>query len=486
MTILETPAEPSAARFDDVAIARLHEAFEVQRRAFAADRHPSVAARQERLGALIGMMAANRARIAEAVRADFGAHPQGASDLIEVAGVIGRAAYALEHLDAWMQASQRDVDPAVYGSASARIDYQPKGVIGNIVPWNFPFDLSVGPMVDMLAAGNRVIVKPSDYTPACAALLAEMVAAAFDPDLVTVAVGGVDLARAFSHVAWNHLLYTGSPDVGRQVMAAAAANLTPVTLELGGKCPAILTPGSVTPRNVESVIGTKMVKNGQMCVSVDYALVPRGELERFVGEARAFMDRAAPAYSKGDECTGIISDRHLKRLETMLAEARGVRTRIVALEDDPAVDHTSRRMPMALLIDPASDLRVMREEIFGPLLPVVPYDDLDDALAFVNAGDRPLGLYVFGDDAAITARVLTETHSGGAAINTCAVQSALPSMGFGGSGLSGMGRHHGLEGFREFSNPRGVVVRGDGDLIDAFYAPYAKAVTVVDAALMPS
>lgn len=483
MSILETPAEPFASFADEAAIAALHRAFDVQSRAFAADRSPTAAVRRERLGALIGMMAANRARIAEAIAADFGAHPKGASDLIEVAGVIGRAAYAAEHLERWMAASPRDIDPAVYGSATARIDYQPKGVIGNMVPWNFPFDLSVGPMVDMLAAGNRVIVKPSDYTPACAALLAEMVAATFDPDLVTVAVGGLDLARAFPTLPWNHLLYTGSPAIGREVMAAAAANLTPVTLELGGKCPAVLTPGAVTSRNVEAVVGTKLVKNGQMCVSVDYALVPRGELDRFVEDAQAFMRRAAPDYAKGAECTGIISDRHLERIEAMLDEAAARQVRTVVLEDDAAIDRISRRMPLSLLIDPPAELRVMREEIFGPLLPVVPYDRLEDAVAHINAGDRPLGLYVFGDDEDATGRVLAETHSGGAAINTCAVQSALPSIGFGGSGLSGMGRHHGVEGFREFSNPRGVVTRGQDDLIDAFYAPYGKAEALVDAAL---
>lgn len=483
MSILETPAESLVASADDAAIKALHVSFDAQRRAFAGDRNPSLSMRQERLGALIGMMVSNRARIADAVRQDFGAHPQGASDLIEVAGVIGRAAYVLEHLEAWMLPAARDVDAAVYGTATARIDYQPKGVIGNMVPWNFPFDLAVGPLVDMLAAGNRVIVKPSEYALASGALLAEMITATFDADLVTVATGGVDLARAFAATPWDHLLYTGSPDIGRQVMAAAAANLTPVTLELGGKCPAILTPGAVTPQNVESVIGTKMVKNGQMCVSVDYALVPRSELETFVTQARAFMDRAAPSYAKGAECTGIISDRHLTRLEAMLDEAAAQQTRIVTLEDYPTIDRSTRCMPLSLLIDPASDARVMREEIFGPLLPVIPYDSLDDAIALVNAGDRPLGLYVFGDNAEVTGRVLSETHSGGAAINTCAVQSALPSMGFGGSGMSGMGRHHGIEGYREFSNPRGVIVRGDGDLIDAFYAPYAKAVAVVDAAL---
>ncbi len=422
---------------------------------------------------------------AAAIADDFGAHPAPASDLIEVLGVVGRAQYVLEQLEGWMRPDPRHMDAALFGTAAAYVQYQPKGVIGNIVPWNFPFDLSVGPLVEMLAAGNRVIIKPSEYTPACAALLDEMVAATFDPTLVTVAVGGLDLARAFSSVPWDHLLYTGSPNVGRQVMQAAAANLTPVTLELGGKCPAIMTPGSVTAANVESVIGTKIIKNGQMCVSVDYALVPRAEVETFVEEAKAFMAKAAPDYSKGDECTGMISPRHLDRVEDMLTEARDRQSRIVTLQADDHVDRATRRMPISLVVDPAPDLRIMQEEIFGPVLPVVPYDDLDAAIGAINAGERPLGLYVFGDDEALTGHVLAATTSGGAAVNACAVQSALPSMGFGGSGMSGMGRHHGIEGFREFSNQRGVVVRGTGDLIDAFYAPYAKAAGLVQAVLAP-
>ncbi len=483
MSILEAAPVQPIALADDDEIARLHAAFAVQRAAFAADRDPSLAKRHERLGALIGMMLANRERIAAAMAADFGAHPAPASDLIETLGVVGRAHYVMEHLETWMRPDPRDMDAGLFGTATAHVQYQPKGVIGNIVPWNFPFDLAVGPMVEMLAAGNRVIVKPSEYTPACADLLAEMIAATFDPDLVTVVVGGLDLARAFSSVAWDHLLYTGSPNVGRQVMQAAAANLTPVTLELGGKCPAILTPGSVNTANVESVIGTKIIKNGQMCVSVDYALVPRAEIETFVDEAKAFMARAAPGYSHGDECTGMISTRHLDRVESMLHEARDRQSRIVTLQDDDEVDRDTRRMPISLVIDPAADLRLMQEEIFGPILPVVPYDDLDAAVGRINAGERPLGLYVFGDDPAVTNGVLIATTSGGAAVNTCAVQSALPSMGFGGSGMSGMGRHHGIEGFREFSNQRGVVVRGQGDHIDAFYAPYAKAAGLVQAVL---
>ena len=485
MSILESPAQAltPASASDDAAIAELHTAFEAQRAAFHTDRYPSLDERKGRIGKLIGMLLQHRERISAALNQDFGSHPAPASDLIEVLGPVARAQYVLERLEDWMRPSPREIDPAMMGTAQAYIQSQPKGVVGNIVPWNFPFDLSVGPMIEMLAAGNRVIVKPSEYTPASARLLREMVQATFDPTLVYVAVGGIDLARAFSDLPWNHLLYTGSPGVGRQVMQAAARNLTPVTLELGGKCPALLTPGSVTPANVESVIGTKTVKNGQMCISVDYCLVPRAEVEGFVKLSVDYMQRAAADYSRSADCTGIISLRHLDRIQDMLQEARDRQCRIVELEANGRTDRETRRMPISLVIDPAPDLRVMREEIFGPILPVVPYDDVDGAVAMINAGERPLGLYVFGEDRAATDQVLSQVVSGGAAVNTCAIQGALPSLAFGGVGMSGMGRHHGVEGFREFSNQRGVVVRGEGDHFDAFYAPYAKAAAIVGAVL---
>ena len=483
MSILAT-ARPSItpSKDDDAAaIAALRTAFTAQRRAFAADRSPSLKARRDRIEKLMAMMVANRERISAALKQDFGSHPTPASDLIEVAGVIGRARYVLDHLEEWMQPSPRETDAGLMGSGTAYIQSQPKGVVGNIVPWNFPFDIAVGPMIEMLAAGNRVMVKPSEFTPVSAVLLNEMVSAIFDPTLVYVAVGGLDLARTFSSLPFDHLLYTGSPNVGRQIMAAAAPNLTPVTLELGGKCPALLTPGTVTARNVESVMGTKTVKNGQMCISVDYCLVPRTEMEEFITQARAFMDRALPDYSKGEDCTGIISLRHLDRLSELLQEARDRQCRVVALEPNGRIDRTTRRMPISLVIDPSPDLQIMKDEIFGPILPVIPYDDVDDAVALINAGDRPLGVYVFSEDEVLTERILADTLSGGAAVNTCAIQGGLPSLAFGGVGTSGMGRHHGVEGFREFSNPRGVVIRGQDDHIAAFFAPYSKAAALLEA-----
>jgi coniferyl-aldehyde dehydrogenase len=480
MATVEKP-RPSAAG-DEAAIVELAETVETQRAAFLADPFPSLQERQALLGALAGMLLAHRSEIQAALSSDFGVHPPLAADLIEVLGPAGRAAYAAEALGDWMAPEPRYTDPGLFGSGRAFVQPQPKGVIGNIVPWNFPFDLSVGPLVEMLAAGNRVVIKPSEYTPACAELLQEMIRATFDRDRVDVVVGGLELARAFTGIRWDHLLYTGSPAIGREIAKAAAEQLVPVTLELGGKCPAILTEDSVDAESVKQILATKAIKNGQMCISVDYCLVPRSQLEHFARLAQDYAGESMPGYCHSGDCTGIISARHLERIERLLGDAleRGCDVRpLEQAQPDPA----GRRLPISLVIDPPGDLALMQEEIFGPVLPVCGYDTLDDAIAQVNGGERPLALYVFSNDGDVAEDVLRRTTSGGASVNSAAVHGALPSLPFGGSGNSGSGRHHGVEGFKEFSNPRGVFVRGEGDLIEAFAPPYGPAAqAVVDAA----
>jgi coniferyl-aldehyde dehydrogenase len=468
---------------DDAAITELNEMVARQRAAFLSDPFPSLEERQGLLGALAGMMVSHRSQIQEALSSDFGVHPPVAADLIEVLGPAGRAVYAAEQLGDWMAREPRPVDPALYGSGRAYVQPQPKGVVGNIVPWNFPFDLSIGPLIEMLAAGNRVVIKPSEYTPACAELLREMVRATFDSDRVDVAVGGLELARAFTRVRWDHLLYTGSPAIGREIAKAAAEQLVPVTLELGGKCPAILTEDSVNAESVRQVLATKAIKNGQMCISVDYCLVPRGHLEQFAELAAAYARESMPGYCESGSCTGIVSARHLERIEGLLADAQARGCDVRPLEEAQPPDPASRQLPISLVIDPPEDLALMQEEIFGPILPVKAYDSLEEAIDHVNAGERPLALYVFAEDEAVAEDVLRRTTSGGASVNSAAVHGALPMLPFGGSGQSGSGRHHGIEGFREFSNLRGVFVRGEGDMIEAFAPPYGPtAQAVVDAA----
>jgi coniferyl-aldehyde dehydrogenase len=470
----------SATTGDDAAaIAELQVIVERQRAAFLGDPFPSLEERQALLQALAGMVMSHRTQIQEAMSADFGVHPTLATDLIEVLGVAGRAAYAAEQLETWMAAEPRAADPALFGSGRAFVQPQPKGVVGNIVPWNFPFDLSVGPLVEMLAAGNRVVIKPSEHTPACAELLRDMVRATFDRDRVDVVVGGLELARAFTHVRWDHLLYTGSPAIGREIAMAAAEQLVPVTLELGGKCPAILTDDSIDAESVKQVLGTKALKNGQMCITVDYCLVPRERLEDFAGLAAQHVRDAMPGFCTSESCTGIITTRHLQRIQSLLEDARARGCDVRTLEEAGDVDPAARQLPISLVLDPPDDLGLMQEEIFGPILPVKAYDSLDEAIGHVNAGERPLALYVFAKDEAVADDVLRRTTSGGACVNAAAVHGALPSLPFGGVGQSGSGRHHGVEGFREFSNLRGVFVRGEGDLIEAFAPPYGPAAEAV-------
>jgi coniferyl-aldehyde dehydrogenase len=467
---------------EDTAIKALQKAFEIQRKAFLTHPAPEIKERRAHLEALAGMMLTNRDKIRAALKEDFAIHHALFTDVIEILGVAGRAGYALSQLDKWMQDEEREIDPAMFGTGKAFIRHQPKGVIGNIVPWNFPLDLSIGPLVEILAAGNRAIIKPSDYTPACGELVREMIAATFNADHVTTALGGIELAQFFPTLPWNHLLYTGSPAIGREIMKAAAQNLVPVTLELGGKCPAIFMNDGVNRIAVGNALGTKMVKNGQMCISVDYCLVPRKQVGKFITLAQEHFQQNLPNYSRSEDCTGIISRRHFLRLQDLLQQARDAGSKVVELETDGMTDAASGRMPLVLVINPNEQLDLMKEEIFGPILPVVAYDTLEEAIAYVNAAERPLGLYVFGGQRAETDRVLAQTTSGGACVNACAIQGALASLGFGGSGMSGMGRHHGIDGFREFSNPRGVFVRGQNDLIDAFCPPYGETLRAITTA----
>jgi coniferyl-aldehyde dehydrogenase len=467
---------------DDAAIEELHEIVDRQRAAFLAEPFPSLEERQALLGALAGMLMTHRTQIEDAMSADFGVHPALATDLIEVLGVAGRAVYAVEQLEKWMAPEPRYSDPAMYGSGRAFVQPQPKGVVGNISPWNFPFDLSVGPLIEMLAAGNRVVLKPSEHTPACSEVLRDMIRATFDRDRVDVVVGGLELAKAFTRVRWDHLLYTGSPEIGRQIAMTAAEQLVPVTLELGGKCPAILTDDAIDAETVKQVLGTKALKNGQMCISVDYCLVPRERMDDFARLAVDHVRENMPGFSSSESNTGIISARHLERIQNLIEDARSRGCDVRPLEAGVEVDPDTRQLPMSIVLDPPDDIALMQEEIFGPVLPVKAYDELDDAIGYVNAGERPLALYVFSKDEQVADDVLRRTTSGGACVNSAAVHGALPSLPFGGIGHSGSGRHHGIEGFREFSNLRGVFVRGEGDLFEAFAPPYGAAAEAVVAA----
>jgi coniferyl-aldehyde dehydrogenase len=450
-------------------------AFAAQREAFRKDPYPPYAERVEALRALEAMLKRYRRNIEEALAADFRTHPPQLTGVCELLGPIERARFARANLRAWMRPQARRASRALYGLSRTYVMYQPKGVVGNLSPWNFPVDLSVGPLADILAAGNRAILKPSELAPASAELVKEMVSHTFDADRVAVVTGGVELARAFAAMPWDHLLYTGGAAVGKLVMRAASENLTPVTLELGGKCPALLAPDSVDAATVANILAAKVIKNGQMCVTVDYVLVPADRSEAFVSLAKDAMARMLPSYATNPQSTGVIDERNLDRLLSYLDDAREKGARVVPLGGgDVSVNRADRKLPLSLVLDPRDDMEVMRNEIFGPILPVVTYRSLDEAIAYVNARPRPLALYVYTKDRDRADEVLLRTVSGGACVNAAAIHAAVPSLPFGGIGNSGMGRHHGFEGFLTFSHEKAVFRSGLGYVPSLVYPPYGR------------
>lgn len=473
MTLIEREQQGS----DATSIAELRQIFSLQKQAFLENPAPSLKQRLELMSELAYMMLINRQKIQEAIATDFSSHPRQLADLVECLNIAGRVQYAAGHLAEWMRAQERSADPAMFGSGRACVLAQPKGVVGNMAPWNFPFDIGVGPVVEMLAAGNRVIIKPSDLTPACSELTLEMIRSTFDPEQVAAVAGGLELAKFFPTLNWDHLMYTGSTEVGRSVAVAAAQNLVPVTLELGGKCPALIAADGLSTRTIEQIVGCKTIKNGQMCVTVDYVLVTHAQRDQFVSMVREHMQTNLPNYTQSQDTTGIINQRHLQRLQSYLDDAAAKGATLVQLGGD--MDETSRRMPLTLVLDASDDMLLMQHEIFGPILPVKTYGEISEAVGYINAGERPLGIYVFTETPDIAEQVLAQTVSGGACVNSAALHASMACLPFGGVGKSGSGRHHGYEGFMEFSNQRAIFYRGENDLVAAMFAPYGELTDAV-------
>jgi coniferyl-aldehyde dehydrogenase len=344
--------------------------------------------------------------------------------------------------------------------AGARIIYQPVGVVGIIAPWNYPFQLSIMPLIAALAAGNRAMLKPSELTPRTADFLAEFLGKLFPPDKVATIVGGPDVGHAFSALPFDHLFYTGSTAVGRLVMQAAAENLTPVTLELGGKSPCILGEDAVLPGAVESIVYGKLLNAGQTCIAPDYVLLPQNRLEQFVDLTVQAVQKFYPTLTDNPDYTSIVNDRHYRRVAQYVAQAKASGTRVV--EINPAretLPEQTRKLAPTLLIEPSDDLAVMREEIFGPVLPIKTYRALDEAIAYVNQRARPLALYYFGADASKRDEVLRKTISGGASVNATLFHVVVENLPFGGVGASGIGAYHGEFGFQTFSHRKGVFLQ---------------------------
>jgi coniferyl-aldehyde dehydrogenase len=463
-------ADQSAARLvaDEGEARRI---FDLQHSASRQGSAADVDLRRDRLKRLRSLVAGNEAALAEAISRDFGVRSRTETELLEIVPTLNAIRHARKNLARWMRPERRRVDP-LFQPASARVRHEPLGVIGIISPWNYPLQLALSPLVDALAAGNRAMLKPSELTPDFSELLRRLVAERFDESEVAVITGGVEVGQAFASLPFDHLLFTGSTAVGRKVYLAAAANLVPVTLELGGKSPTIICRGYDLAKAARSIAFGKFVNAGQTCIAPDYVLVPEGKERAFADALMAQVRRSYPAIAGNDDYSGLISERHRERLAEAIEAARQAGATVLSHEDDGARAE-GKIGPTILLGAPESSL-FLTEEIFGPVLPILPYRDLDEAIAFVAARERPLALYCFSDDRRERQRVLDGAISGGVTLNGTLMHVAQENLPFGGVGASGIGAYHGHEGFKRFSHARAVHRIGFVNVFERLGPPWGK------------
>lgn len=455
-----------------IPLAALTESFQAMVARSRAEPAPDCAARLDRLARLRAVVADNEERFRQAISADFGHRSPVETTIAETMMVFSEIRHASKHLKSWM-APQRVATALQFLPARNRLIPQPLGVVGIIAPWNYPLQLTLAPAIGAIAAGNRVIIKPSEQVPHFCTLLKDTVAERFDATELLVTGVEDEVAKGFAHLPFDHLVFTGSTRVGRVVAEAAGRNLTPVTLELGGKSPVIIDVSADLDEAAERIAYGKLLNAGQTCIAPDYVLVPEGALQAFAEKVRAQMRRMFGTDPANRDYTSIISDRHYARLEGLVADAaqRGAKILQPARADDPNWK-AHRKFPPTLILGATEDMAAMQEEIFGPVLPVLSYRDAAEAIAFINRRDRPLALYWFGRDRDARDEVLARTVSGGVTVNDCLFHFAQANQPMGGVGASGTGAYHGEWGFRTFSKLKPVFYRSRFNRLADLYPPY--------------
>ncbi|WP_375286259.1 coniferyl aldehyde dehydrogenase [Sphingomonas sp.] len=454
--------------------------LDAQRAAFMAALPEPLSVRKDRLKRAQAMIRDHADRFCEALSEDFGHRSREQSMMTDIAGSITPLKHAEKHLDRWARRDKRSVQfPLGLLGAKAWVEYQPKGVVGVISPWNFPINLVMSPLAGIFAAGNRAMVKTSEYTPATSAVFEEAVAKYFAADELAFVSGGPDVGKAFAELPFDHLIFTGATGIARHILHAAADNLVPVTLELGGKSPVILGKGADIAKATERVALGKMLNAGQICLAPDYMLVPSGEEPRVVEGLKAAASAMYPTLLSNPDYTSVVNDRHFQRLTDWVddARAKGATVEVVNPAGEDFGSTNSRKMPFHIIRDATDEMIVMQEEIFGPVLPVRRYDTIEGAIGEVNRRDRPLGLYYFGSDAGERRRVLDRTISGGVSLDDVIFHVSMEDLPFGGIGPSGMGSYHGLDGFRTFSHAKAVYKQARVDVakLAGLKPPYGAA-----------
>jgi coniferyl-aldehyde dehydrogenase len=459
----------------------LRSALDVQREDYLREGAVSAATRIDRIDRGIDVLLKYQDKLIDALNTDFSCRSRQVTLLTDVAASLTPLKHARKHVHKWMKPQRKSSTfPFNLLGGRSRIEYQPLGVVGVISPWNFPVNLTFGPLAGILAAGNRAMIKPSEFTPATSEVMRDMVAAAWDPKEVAIFTGGADVGQAFSALPFDHLLFTGATSVARHIMAAAAKNLVPVTLELGGKSPVILSRSADIPRSIERIMLGKTLNAGQICLAPDYLLVPEELLESVIEQAQKTVSSMYPSIRDNPEYTAIVNDRHYQRLSNYVKEAQeqGVRTvTINPAGEDPGELQERRKLPPVLIVNPPENTQVMEAEIFGPLLPIRSYKNFDETISYVNAHPRPLAVYYFGEDRQEEQSVLSGTTSGGVCINDVIMHIMQEELPFGGVGPSGMGAYHGEHGFHTFSHAKSVFrqTRLNIGKLGGMLPPYGKA-----------
>ena len=454
----------------------LQSLFNAQHLASRAQIEVPLALRVDRLRRMKALIESNSPALAQAVNSDFGVRSLQLTEIADLFVLRTMLSHTLKNLPKWIK-PQKVSTPLYLQPASAHLQRQPLGVVGVISPWNYPVQLALSPIITALGAGNRVMLKPSELTPNTSALMAELIGKAFAADEVCVVLGDgendVQVAAEFSSLPFDHLFFTGSTAVGRMVAKAAAANLTPTTLELGGKSPCIIDASCDLDSAAVKIAHGKLLNAGQTCIAPDYVLVPNGKEDAFGHAFAQAVAKLFPTIAGNPDYAAIVSPRHHERLQAMLAAAEqgGAKLQVINTGGEPG---QHRQMPPVLAFNVPLDAKLLQEEIFGPILPVLPYDTLDDAITYINARPRPLALYWFGTDTAARDKILGSTVSGGVTVNDTLMHIAHENLPFGGIGESGWGSYHGEAGFLRLTMQKPVLVQSRWARGDLFYPPYGK------------
>lgn len=475
---MNAPQEPNS---QDALANAMQAALQAQREDFLREGVVTAEARIDRIDRCIDVLLKYQDQIHQALNQDFTCRPREVSLLTDVAGSVGSLKHARKGLRKWMKGEKRPTRfPLGLLGGRSRIEYQPLGVVGIIAPWNFPVSMVFQPMACALAAGNRVMIKPSEFTPATSAVLASMIEEAFDPKEITIFPGGPEVGQAFSSLPFDHLLFTGATSIARHIMAAAARNLVPVTLELGGKSPVVISRSADLEKAFSRIMLGKTLNAGQICLAPDYLLVPKEKLEEAITHAQDAVARMYPNLLDNPQYTSVINDRHYQRLTGYLQEAEQAGARVIPINpgnEDFSGQQGSFKIPPTLVVEPAADLKVLEDEMFGPVLPVLTYEKFEETIDYINAQPRPLAAYYFGSDAGEQQALETRTTSGGMCINDVIMHVMQEDLPFGGVGPSGMGHYHGLEGFRTFSHAKSIYSQTGVNVakLGGMLPPYNKA-----------